>query len=79
MDYTNDRIKELKEQQRLISLEIEKEIQKEKARYKFSWKRFLILVAVMLMPLYVYINVKVFPDTSIWSWNHYVNTGFKHK
>ena len=78
MDYTNDRIKELKEQQRLISLEIEKEIQKEKARYKFSWKRFLILVAVMLMPLYVYINVKVFPDTSIWSWNHYVNTGFTH-
>mgnify|MGYP005607936397 FL=1 len=78
MDYTNDRIKELKEQQRLISLEIEKEIQKEKARYKFSWKRFLILVAVMLMPLYVYINVKVFPDTSIWSWKHYVNTGFTH-
>lgn len=78
MDYTNDRIKALKEQQRLISLEIEKEIQKEKARYKFSWKGFLMVVAVLLMPLYVYINVKVFPDTSIWSWNHYVNTGFNH-
>jgi len=79
MDYTNDKIKKLIEQQRQLDLEIEREIEKEKAKYKFSWKRFLLMMGIILLPLWVYINVKTFPDTSIWSWNHYVNTGFKHK
>lgn len=82
MKYTNDKIKQLiAERDSVIekyNRKIQFEIDLEKRKYKFSWKRFLMVVATCLMPLYVYINVKIFPDKSIWSWNHYINSGFKH-
>ena len=80
MEYSNEKIKKLiEERDRKVSemdSEIEKEIQKEKAKYKFSWKRFLFLVAMVIVPAIMFkLNAMIFPKTSIWSWEHY-SSGF---
>lgn len=77
MRYSNDKIKQLiEERDKQISYfnsEIEKEIQKEKAKYKISWKRLSLLLALIILPIVAYkINTKMFPKTSIWSWNYYI-------
>jgi len=76
VEYTNDKIKNLIEERNKAiqnyDSEILKEIAKEKAKYKFSWKRFLFMIgAVVFMVLAVEINKKIFPKTSIWSWEYY--------
>lgn len=45
---------------------------------KIRWGRVAIVMFVVLFPLLVYINVKIYDDASIFSWNHYIETGFKH-
>lgn len=77
MEYSNKNIKRLiAERNSKIShynQEIEKEIEKEKAKYKFSWKRFSLMMAMIIMPFIMYkINTKIFPKTSIFSWNYYI-------
>jgi len=74
--YTNEIIDKLVAQRNELNRQIANEIEKEKAKYKFSWKNFTIVIAIFCMPLIVYVNCKIFPKTSIWSWNHYINTGF---
>lgn len=78
MEYTNDKIKQLiKERDNAIERyddEIQKEIEKEKAKYKFSWKRFLLVVGgIVIIISAFYFNKKTFPQTSIWSWDYYFN------
>lgn len=78
MEYTNDKIKKLIEERDAIvskfNKEINEEIQKEKSKYKFSWKRFsLMIVAIVFMVIGVKVNEKLFPKTSIWSWDYYFN------
>ncbi len=80
MEYSNDKIKKLiKERNRKVSemdSEIQKEIEKEKAKYKFSWPRFLFMIsAVIICVGAIQLNAKLFPKTSIWSWDHY-SAGF---
>lgn len=75
--YTNKKIKDLIENRnRIVSEldhEIRHEIEKEKKRYKFSYKRFLLLLAVITLPIAMYkLNTKIFPKTSIWSWEYYI-------
>lgn len=75
--YLNEKAKQLiAERDNKISYynhEIEKEIQKEKARHKFSWKRFLLVVFIFIMPPAMsQLNTKIFPKTSIWSWDYYI-------
>jgi len=82
MEYTNDKIKQLLSERNATiekyNLEIQKEIQKEKARYKFSWKRFLLMVgAVFFMVAGFELNKKIFPKTSIWSWEYYKSKSIK--
>ena len=77
--YGNDKIRKLVSQRDILNIQIEHEIKKEKAKYKFSWKRFLLMIAIVFgIPFSVYVNVKIFPNNSIFSWNHYIDTGFKH-
>ena len=75
--YLNEKIKRLiTERNQQISYydrEIEKEIQKEKARHKFSWSRFALVIFIFIMPPAMYqLNTKIFPKTSIWSWDYYI-------
>lgn len=75
--YTNEKIKKLiEDRNKQISYfdhEIEKEIEKERARYKFSWKNFCIVLAITIVPFMMYkINIKIFPKDSIWSWDYYI-------
>lgn len=75
--YSNEKIKRLiEERNRIISsldAEIEQEIQKEKAKYKFSWKMFLLVMSIIILPpIMVKINSKIFPKDSIWSWHYYI-------
>ena len=77
MIYSNDKIeKVIEERDRKISsynYEIEKEIEKEKAKYIFSWKRFLLIIAIPLVIVIARkINKQIFPETSIWSWEYYM-------
>ena len=77
MEYSNDKIKRLvEERDKKISeldYEIEQEIQKERAKHKFSWKRFGLLLAITILPfVMVELNSKIFPKTSIWSWSYYI-------
>lgn len=52
--------------------EIQNEIDIEKSKYKFSWKRFLIVLGLPItMLVSVELNQKIFPETSIWSWEYY--------
>lgn len=78
MEYTNDKIKQLIEERNAIidkyNREIQNEINKEKAKYKFSWKRFLLMIGVVVfMIVAIELNKKIFPKTSIWSWEFYFN------
>lgn len=78
MEYTNDKIKRLiKERDSIVSKfnkEINEEIQKEKSKYKFSWKRFsLFIISIILCISAIEINHRIFPKTSIWSWDYYFN------
>lgn len=78
MEYTNDKIKKLIEERDLIiskfNKEINNEIQKEKANYKFQWDRFsLMIIAIVVLVISVEVNEKLFPKTSIWSWGYYFN------
>jgi hypothetical protein len=76
MKYTNDKIKQLIAEKDKLNSEfnykINREIEKEKAKYKFSWKRFLLMIgmAVLLFSAFE-LNKKLFPKTSIWSWEYY--------
>lgn len=71
--YTNEKIKKLIEERKRLDYEIEREIEKEKARYKFSWRNFLLVLAATILPfVMVKINEKIFPKDSIWSWQHYI-------
>jgi len=76
MDYSNDKIKRLKEERNKkisdLDREIEREIEKEKAKYKFSWKRFLLMMSLIILPpVMVKLNGKMFSKNSIWSWEYY--------
>ena len=72
MKYTNDKIKKLIAQREAIEQEIEKEYEIEKAKYKFSWKRFFILIMMFIvMVTGVHINGKLFKKGSICSWETY--------
>ena len=76
MEYTNDKIKQLLLERNITiekyNREIQNEIDKEKAKYKFSWKRFLLMIgAVVFMVVAVELNNKIFPKTSIWNWEYY--------
>ena len=78
MEYTNDKIKNLiKERDSFVSKinkEINEEIQKEKANYKFRWDRFsLMIIAIVFLVIAVEVNEELFPKTSIWSWQYYFN------
>lgn len=78
MQYTNNKIKKLIEERDLIirkfNEEIDNEIQKEKANYKFRWDRFsLMIIAIVFLVIAVEVNEKLFPKTSIWSWGYYLN------
>ena len=75
--YTNEKIKRLIEERKSIiekyDAEIREEIEREKAKYKFSWKRFLLMVlCVFVLFTLVEVNKKIFPPTSIWSWKYYI-------
>ena len=76
MKYTNNKIEQLIAERNAAiekyNREIQNEIDKEKAKYKFSWKRFLIMIGtVVLMLIGVEAKKKIFPKTSIWSWGYY--------
>ena len=78
MEYTNDKIKQLLAERNATiekyNCEIQNEIAKEKAKYKFSWKRFLLMIgAVVFMVIAIEVNKKIFPKTSIWSWEYYMS------
>jgi hypothetical protein len=78
MEYSNDNIKQLIEERNALmqkyNSEIQKEIKKEKVKHKFSWKLFLLIVGtVLFMILAVKVNEKIFPKTSIWSWEYYLS------
>jgi len=78
MKYTNCKIKKLIEERDLIirkfNEEIDNEIQKEKANYNFKWDRFsLMIIAIVVLVIAVEVNEKLFPKTSIWSWDYYFN------
>lgn len=78
MGYTNEKIKKLIEERDSIiykfNKEINDEIQKEKAKYKFSWKRFSLMIGTLLLMIVgIKINEQLFPKTSIWSWEYYFN------
>ena len=77
MNVSNERIKQLiRNRDDKISYfnnEIKKEIEKERAKRKFCWKRFALLLFILIMPfVFLKINVKVFQNDSIWSWSHYI-------
>lgn len=76
MKYTNDKIKQLIAERNATTEEynrkIQNEIDKEKSKYKFSWKRFSLMVgAIAFMIIAFEINKKMFQKTSIWSWEYY--------
>lgn len=76
MEYTNAKIKRLIEERNSIvsklNKEINEEIQKEKAKHKFSWERFSLMIgALLLMIVGITINEQLFPKTYIWSWGYY--------
>lgn len=89
MEYTNEKIENLiKERDALIqkhnseirkyNSKIREEIEKEKARYHFDWKRFLLMVgAVLVMFAAFELNKRIFPKTSIWSWEYYMDNNNK--
>ena len=70
--YTNDKIKSLVNQRNELNRQIANEIDKEKAKYKFSWKTFLLMLSIFIfIPFAVYINGILFDEDSIWSWSNY--------
>lgn len=72
--YTNDKIKELIKQRNELNRQIANEVEKEKAKYKFSWKRFLLMISILTLCISgLHFNKKLFPKTSIWSWEYYIN------
>ena len=76
MRYSNEKINRLIQERdsKVSSLnkEIEDEIQKEKANYKFSWKRFLLFILMITLCISaVEVNSRIFPKESIWSWDYY--------
>ena len=76
MQYTNDKIKKLIADRdaaiQKFNYEIHREIEKEKAKYYFDWKRFMLMIAcAVFMVLAIKVNKKIFPKTSIWSWEYY--------
>ena len=76
MEFSNEKIKALIAERNKKVLELDREIlseiEKEKAKYEFSWKRFLLMIGcVAWFVLAVNLNSKLFPKTSIWSWDHY--------
>ena len=76
MEYKNDKIKQLLAERNAIiekyNLEIKNEIAKEKAKYKFNWKLFLLtIVGGFFFPIAIEVNKKILPKTSIWSWEYY--------
>ncbi len=76
MEYSNEKIKHLIRERDLkisvLNKEIHDEIQKEKANYKFSWKRFsLFVLSIVLCISAIEINQRIFHKDSIWSWSYY--------
>ena len=71
--YSNENIKKLIEERDKLDYEIKKEIEKEKAKYKFSYKRAVLMLFIIIFPFIMYkLNTKIFPPTSIWSWEYYI-------
>jgi len=71
--YSNEKIKNLLEERNRIDSEIENEIQKERAKYKFIWKRLILLVIICAaVPVMLEINEAIFTSTSIWSWQYWI-------
>ena len=78
MEYNNNKKKKLIEERDAIvskfNKEINDEIQKEKSNYKFRWDRFsLMILTVVFIVIEIEVNEKIFPNSSIWSWNYYLN------
>lgn len=78
MQYTNYKIKQLISERdasvERYNREIQKEIEKEKAKYVFKWGR-LILMIVTFIWFYTafYLNSLLFEKHSIWSWQFWFN------
>ena len=76
MNYTNETIQKLILERDAIvekyNRQIQDEINKEKAKYKFSWKRFgFLLLLVVGIPLMYELNKMIFPPDSIFIWEFY--------
>jgi hypothetical protein len=53
--------------------QIQNEIDKEKEKYTISWNTVILtIVAILLMATAFNVNKKIFPKTSIWSWEYYL-------
>ena len=77
MRYTNDKIEKLIAERDAKFEEynrgIQKEIEKERAKYTFSYKRLVLMIGSLAFMVFAFqLNKKVFPKTSIWSWEHYI-------
>lgn len=77
MQFSNEKIERLiNERNRKIAemnREIQNEIDKERKRHQFSWPRFLMLLAMIIVPIVMFkLNGRLFPKESIWSWGHYI-------
>ena len=69
----NEKIETLKKKCREIVSEIEKERESERAKRKFSWKNFTILVLATIVPLLmIWLNHRIFSPTSMWSWYYWI-------
>ncbi len=78
MSYSNEKIERLiaerNKKMSELDYEIQKEIEKEGAKHKFSWKRFGLLLFIMIVPFLAYeLNHKLFSSDSIWSWEYFYN------
>lgn len=77
MKYTNDKIEQLIAERndaiQKYNRKIQNEIDKEKAKHKFSFSRFSLLIGGCIFIVMAFeLNKKMFPKTSIWSWEYYL-------
>ncbi len=77
MKTEQERIDKIRGLQKVIEdskAEIWEEEEAIRAMRKFSWQRFGILCVLITAPPFMfYLNMALFPSTSIWSWHHYFN------
>lgn len=76
--YENEKIQELLRKQKESTDYYDNEIRKEreilKSQYKFSWKRFLLFIGLIILIIsMIELNHRIFSKDSIWSWDYYFN------